>query len=101
MPTKKTTSSKDSYTEIEDIRNDLSSLKDNIVELTKHLQKDGAAQADDLKKMAALKMSQLNKSGHDQLVKAEDSIRSNPGKSVALAFGAGLIASLLLGRRGS
>lgn len=41
----------------------------------------------------------LRASGTRTLSKAEDHIRQEPGKSVAFAFAAGLIASLLLGRR--
>lgn len=87
------------YDEIENIREDLDSLKSNIVELTKHIAADGNEQAQELKERALDQIAALQNTGLKQYKSFEKSVKSNPGQSVAMAFAAGLALSLLL-RRG-
>lgn len=94
MPKAKTT-----YPEINDIREDLNSLKSNVVELTKHVRHDGAAQTTELKKMLMGRLKGFQSSGQKQIQNVEKRIADKPAKSVAIAFAAGLAASMFLSRR--
>lgn len=91
--------SKSTYPEISDIRDDLDSLRHNVVELTKHVKKDGAEQTEVLKKNIGQRLSSLQASGRLQYKNAEAKIKAKPAQSVAIAFAAGLAASMLLRRR--
>lgn len=97
---KATQSSNNSYPEIEEIKNDLNSLRTNVVELTKHIKENGSAQTEQLKKAAFLRLGALQDQGLKQLHKTEKHIKDKPTQSVALAFAAGVVASFLFGRRG-
>ena len=85
-----------SYPEIKEIRDDLDSLRDNVIGLTKHIKKDGVEQAEEMSAYAKKSIVR----GQDELKKIEDQVRKQPGKSLAVAFAGGLIASMLLNRRG-
>ncbi len=90
---------KTNYQEIDDIREDISSLKSNIVELTKHLKNDAKSEAKDLKETTLNQIDQLKDSGANQYHQIEKQVKANPGQSVAIAFAAGVVASLLMNRR--
>lgn len=91
--------SKTHYPEINDIREDLDSLKSNVVELTKHVRQDGKEQTKELKSTALKQLGLLQESGKKQYENVEKRIKEKPAQSVAVAFAAGLAASLLFGRR--
>lgn len=87
------------FPEIEEIKSDLDSLKTNVVELTKHMKAEGRVQAFKLGDVAMKSLNDLKKSAEFNYQKAERQVKAQPGKSIAYAFGAGLILSALL-RRG-
>lgn len=93
MPKKKT------YSEIDNIKQDIDSLKTNVVELTKHLKANGETQAADLKEKAAEQIDHLKEVGHNQFETLENQIKEKPSQSVVLAFVSGLLLSGLLNRR--
>lgn len=91
---------KTKYPEIDEIREDLDSLKTNVVGLTKHVQEDGYKQAEELSTHAKKRMAKLQAQGHQQVERLEGHVRAKPAQSVAIAFAGGFLASMLLSRRG-
>ena len=91
---------KSEFPEIEEIRNDLDSLKDNVVELTRHIQANGAEQINELGALAQKRVTEAKKAGRRELHKVEAQVKAHPGQSMALAFAAGMALSLLMGRKG-
>jgi len=87
------------YPEIQDIKNDLDSLKNNVVELTKHIKSDGADKSHQLAQDLSQRLLELKDSGRSELDKVAQHVQQKPGQSLAIAFAAGLLASVLLGRR--
>lgn len=94
MATAKTT-----YPEIGDIREDLHSLKDNTVKLGRHLKEDSVEQAGEVGRSVQRQAHHLMENGEKNLKIVEKYIAEKPVQSIAIAFGAGLLASMLLGRR--
>lgn len=95
MPKAKTT-----YPEIEEIKEDLDSLKDNVVALTKHVKKDGVEQVEDLGDVAKKRVEVLKARGQQEIKKVEKQVKAKPAQSIAIAFAGGVLASMLLrGRR--
>lgn len=93
-------SKKTGYPEIDEIREDLNSLKDNVIELTKHVQEDGIHRAEEASVIAKKKLAEIQANGEQGLKKMEGHVREKPAQSLAIAFAGGLLASLLLRRRG-
>ncbi len=91
--------SKNTYPEITDIREDLDSLRSNVVELTKHLTKDGGNQTRELQKLLQTRLNTMKEKGREQLKTAERRIKAKPVQSIAMAFAAGLVLSALMRRR--
>lgn len=91
--------SKSTYPEIEGIKQDIDSLKTNVVELTRHIKEDGMEQSEELKEAMKSRLFDIRAAGQDKLEKLENEVKSNPGRSVAIAFAGGLMASYLLRRR--
>jgi len=91
--------SKKQYSEIDDIREDLNSLRTNVVELTKHMKKDGNAQALHLADSLKEQISHARDLGSAQYKNIEKRVKAKPGQTLAMAFAAGLVASMLMGRR--
>ena len=87
-----------SYKEIKDIRDDLDSLKNNVIELTRHLQKDGEAQTHEMKEKALSRLADLRKTSEKQIKDVEKQVKAKPAQSLAIAFATGLLASFLLKR---
>lgn len=87
------------YPEVEEIRHDLESLKTNVVELTRHVQANGADKAMALTKKARKRLAELQVQGKEHLKNVEKHVHDEPAKSLAIAFAAGLVASILFGRR--
>lgn len=90
---------KTSYPEIDDIREDLDSLKTNVVELTKHLTKDGQEHSLEMKDVAKERLELLKASGLKQMKTVEKRVKQKPVESIGIAFATGLAVSYLLGRR--
>lgn len=95
--------SKNKYPELEEIREDLDSLKDNVVALTKHVRRDGVGQVEEMSDVALAKISKaqgaLQKQGKKQIERLDKQVKSKPLESIAVAFAGGLLASLLLNNR--
>ena len=87
------------YPEIDDIRQDLDSLKNNVVELTRHVQANGIERANILTERAREQVKHLQERGYAEIQKVERRVKDYPAQSLAVAFGAGLIASMFLRRR--
>ena len=95
MPKKKTktttTTRKDPYNEIDHIRDDIDSLRTNVVALTKTVK-------DDMKGQAITSYERLKKRSGKAVDRFEGDIKANPLKSLAFAFGTGLLLSAVLKR---
>ena len=88
------------YSEIDEIKKDLDSLKTNVVELTKHVKEDGSAQTRRVKKQAVKRWHDIQNNGKEQLENVENHVRKKPAQSMLAAFALGVAASFLLsGRR--
>lgn len=87
------------YPEIQEIRDDLNSLKDNVFELSRHIKNNSGHHLEDAKHYAEKQLGKVRHAGVTALHKVEDRVTEKPGQTIALAFFAGLAASLLLGRR--
>lgn len=96
MPRRK----KSEYPEIDEIREDLDSLRTNVVELTQHIKQNGSTQATNLRDRANDTIHDLQERGQKQVQRVEKQVKQKPGQSLALAFAGGLLTSLLLRRRG-
>lgn len=96
MPRSKETS----YPEIDEIRDDLDSLKNNVVELTRHLKSDGVQQAEQVSSLAQKRLKSLGTRGQQELRRIEKQVKQKPAQSMAIAFATGMLASMILrGRR--
>jgi len=84
---------------IEEIREDIDSLKSNIVELTRHVKAETGVRTDVLKSGVLSQVTSLKNSGIAQYEKLEGQVKLKPAQSLAIAFASGVIASYLLGRR--
>lgn len=88
------------YPEIDEIREDLDSLKNNVIELTKHMQSDGANQVGELQAMAKKRLQSAQMRGQQEFKKLEKQVKAKPAQSIAIAFAGGVLASMLLRGRG-
>jgi len=101
--------------DLQHIRQDLDSLRTNVVELTRHLKNGGIRSADRLtdsitdtlnSKYSTLMsqgretMDTIKSQTRDQYDNFENEVKSNPARSVAIAFGAGVLASFLASKTG-
>lgn len=94
------TKTKNELREIDDIREDLDSLKSNVVALTHHLTDMGADRVEDFRGEAETRAKKLRKSALKNYAKVEAGVKEKPAKAMMMAFGAGLLASYMLkGRR--
>lgn len=88
------------YDEIQHIKEDLSSLKNNVVTLTQHLTEEGKLQLVDAKGQIKGFGKALQKDGARRYKDVEKKVKENPGQAVLVAFAGGMLASLLMrGRR--
>jgi ElaB/YqjD/DUF883 family membrane-anchored ribosome-binding protein len=90
---------KQNYAELADIKKDLSLLKKDTIKLAEHVKKDGVVQAEHLKEVVTEQVSGLQDAGLDQLKSLEKRVKAKPAQSIAIAFAAGIVASILLGHR--
>mgnify|MGYP003394935285 CR=1 FL=1 len=94
-----TIESKKPYYELEDIREDIESLKTNVVELTHHIQENGMAVGTEIAKNARRRLLEVRERGQEQFNKIEKQIKEKPAQSLAVAFATGFVASYLFGHR--
>lgn len=94
------TKAKEAYPEIEDLKHDLDSLKNNVGELTKHIKKDGKRQTRKITHNITDSIDDLKLQGKIYAEDAEKMVKEKPMQSLAIAFAAGMIGSILLSRRG-
>lgn len=85
--------------DLNDIREDLESLKDSVLSLSKHLQRDGKAKASEVKEVINEGLDSLLNSGDKSLSALESQVKDNPRRALIMAFAAGFAINLLL-RRG-
>lgn len=90
---------KDEYPEIDNIKNDLASLKDDVVSLTQHVRSNGGKHMEDVKHFAGKQLDKARKAGQETVKNIEHRVTEKPGQALAIAFFAGLAASFLLGKR--
>lgn len=83
------------YTEISEIREDLNSLKSNIIALSKHVKADGRERVSELGDAVKKGMDTLRERGSSSFAVLEDTIRENPRRSLLVAFGIGVLANLI------
>lgn len=84
---------------IDEIREDLDSLKSNIVELTRHVKAETGVRTDVIKKGVLSQVASLRNSGVARYEMLEGQVKAKPAQALAIAFASGVIASYLLGRR--
>ncbi len=90
MPKRKSTETH--HDEIQHIREDIDSLKNNVVALTKTVQHEVADSA-------MSRFEKVKKSSRDVVNEIEKDVKQKPLQSLATAFGAGLVLSALMRRR--
>jgi hypothetical protein len=78
--------------EIQEIKEDLRSLKSNVITLANDIKHGGSVVARD-------GLGHLRAAGQSEFQRIEDHVREKPGQSMVLAFCAGLAFSVLLGSR--
>lgn len=85
--------------DVDGIKNDLYSLRDNVTELAKHLKEEGSEKSHQMAEALLARLKEAQSVGRDQLQTLEVQVREKPLQSVAIAFLAGAITSFLFGRR--
>ena len=85
--------------EIDALKEDLATLKKHMSELTASLKQDGVDEAGRISSKAKEKLGDLKDRGSQGLETVENKVREKPGQSIAVAFAAGFLASLLLRNR--
>lgn len=88
---KKNTPSND----LDNIRQDLDSLKSNVVNLARDLKRSGRSSTESMVSTLSDQLSRAREASNDKYVQVEKSVSKNPAKSIAMAFGAGILASFL------
>ncbi len=78
--------------EMQEIKEDLRSLKTNVVTLAHDIRDGGGAVAKD-------SLWHLRAAGQDEFRRMEERVREKPAQSVVIAFCAGLALSVFLGAR--
>lgn len=88
-----------SLNDIHDIKENLDTLKHNVIELTRHLRSNGFSQFDTLRNVASSQLHNIEALGQKQYKNLERHVAEKPIKSVAVALAAGAVLSFLLARR--
>ncbi len=94
-----TTKQATNHNKVPDLRQDISNLKNDVSELAQHAVAAGSANAQRLREQAGERFEDLKDASYKNMARVEKRIREKPGQSLAIAFGAGVLLSLLLGRK--
>ena len=87
------------YTELSDIQKDLKALKTHVAELSGHVQSNGTKYVREAKDYAMHQVERAQEAAKAGLDTVERRVQEKPGQTLAAAFFAGIVASLLFGRR--
>lgn len=85
--------------ELNNIKSDLSALRKDLNAYVSTKASNGRQAAEQLKDSAQDNLVQLRGYGRQQIENVEEEIRQKPGRSVAIAAAAGLLAGFLFSRR--
>ena len=80
---------------------EIEDIKENIVGLARNIRDVSAHKAHDAADYVYDRVDDLKSTGAEAMNKVETRIKAKPGQSVAIAFVAGMLTSLLFGRRPS
>lgn len=83
------------------VTDEMQSIKENVVSLAQNIKEASSHKTHDAINYVSERVAELKETGTDVLKKAEARVKARPGQSIAIAFGAGLLARYLLGRRSS
>lgn len=86
--------------DLETLKDDMRTLREDAAVLSRDLQVEGKKQYDMAGERAKEALGQAKVQGKQQYAELMSFVRTNPGQSVTIAFVGGMLASLLLGRRG-
>lgn len=86
------------YSEVENIKQDIETLKSDTIELAKHIKSDSSAKVDEMKEMANDRIHVMTEQGKEQLKNVEKTVKKKPLQSLAIAFATGLAVSALMKR---
>lgn len=84
---------------VEEIREDISALKSNVVDLARNLREIGVTGAHVTADYLREQVDGLKNNSTLVMEKTEERIKASPAQSVAVAFAAGVVASYLFNRR--
>ncbi|MBA4151882.1 MAG: hypothetical protein C0509_04910 [Acinetobacter sp.] len=84
---------------VANLRQDLNNIKQDVRDLAEHAVEAGAENAAKLRAEAAERLEYLKDAGTKNMARVEKRIREKPAQSLAIAFGAGILLSLLFGRK--
>ncbi len=84
---------------VANLRQDINNLKSDVSDLAHHAVEAGAENAAKLRAEAAERLEYLKDAGTKNMARVEKRIREKPAQSLAIAFGAGILLSLLMGGR--
>lgn len=84
--------------DVNDVRDDVKSLKDNVSALGQSLKEEACAKTAELKDLASEKLEGVMRRGDESLKFIDDEVRANPRSAIAVAFAAGILANFLLRR---
>ncbi|NCO04277.1 MAG: hypothetical protein GW903_08815 [Alphaproteobacteria bacterium] len=87
------------HSDVDDIKEDINSLKSNTIELARHVKEAGSHKTEDITEAASKRFKALTTQGKEQLKNMESKIKAKPLQSIAVAFIAGLVFDALLKRR--
>ena len=84
--------------DVNDVRDDVKSLKENVSALGQSLKDEACAKTSELKDLASEKLESVMKRGDESLKFLDDEVKANPRSAIAVAFAAGILANFLLRR---
>lgn len=82
--------------DLHSIRHDIEALKENVLSLTKHLQRDGKAKATEMSTALNEGLDTLMTKSDQGLAALETQVKENPRRALVIAFLAGFAANLLI-----
>jgi ElaB/YqjD/DUF883 family membrane-anchored ribosome-binding protein len=88
-----------SFSSFDDVKKDLNNLKSDVAGIAGDIKKAGVDRAADAASYVSKNLDGLKSTGSDALVRIEEQVKARPGQSIAIAFIAGALTSLLLGRK--